>query len=487
MKEELIIVEKLAIDLQIQSKLTSKQIMKDTELFVYKNVLPVLEKILLTYKFNGDLRINAAELEIDLKSLSTSKSVFGLNEAQLETELKRKLDHLILSRIASKKPIPEDSKSFVEILIFFLSHGTLPWFVPRNYNLDVEFRRFLKTKNRITSQKQLFSQLKITFQKNPKTFLRFIKQIENDLLFQILTYGQQNAFSPLERKGILAQAQTKNRVLVWALVFYKAWYLPSKSTTFLLEAIPELRKSQASEIRSLTKALSFLGKTTTETIIDFKPTKNKVNDFELFQRLFNKNLKENDLLTFLKKVNVDNVRQKPTEKLDEKEAVEKQAVKYIDNAGLIIIYPFLQNFYKKIRVLDQNNGISKEKYDLAIHALHYLSSGKTLSYESDMVFEKFLCGVPLDFPVNRFLALEESVKEEANILLMAVTDHWEKLKNTSPEGLRELFFTREGKLELESSRLTINRMAQDILLESLPWNLTIVKFPWLKKSLFVHW
>ena len=487
MKEERVIVEKLAIDLQIQSKLTSKQIMKDTELFVYKHVLPLLEKILLNYKFKGNLRINAAELEIDLKSLITNKSVFGFNETQLETELKRKLDQLILSKIDSKKPTAKTSKSLIEILIFFLSHGSLPWFAPRNYDLDTELREFLKTKNPKTSQGNLISQLKVNFQKNPKTFLRFIKQIENELLLQILTFGQEKTFSPLESKTIIKQAQSKNRILVWAFVFYKFWFFPSKTTAILNEILPDLRILEYEEFIKLTRSLSFIGNNKSDKSVNANSSLQKLTDFAIFQRLFNPRLREKEFYEFLKSENKSKVKEKPKEKIEEKKTAGKQATIYIDNAGLIIIHPFLLNFYKKIGVLDKKNSIPKESYDLAIHSLHYLSTGKTYASENSLVFEKFLCGVPIEFSVDRFFELETNIKEEANSLLMAAIGHWGKLKNTSPEGLRELFFTREGKLELESKRLTIKRISQDILLESLPWNLTIVKFPWLKNSLFVHW
>ncbi|MCH7399177.1 contractile injection system tape measure protein [Belliella sp. DSM 107340] len=487
MKEERIIVEKLAIDLQYQSKLTSKQIMKDAELFVYKHVLPLLEKILLNYKFKGNLRINNAELEIDLKSLITNKTVFGFNEAQLETELKRKLDQLILSKIDLKKPIAETSNSFIEILIYFLSNGSLPWFAPRNYNLDTELRLFLKIKNPKTSQKKLISQLKITFQKNPKTFLRFIKQIENELLLQILTFGQETAFSSLESKTILKQTQSKNRVLVWAFVFYKSWFFPLKSTAILNDIIPDFITLEYKEFIRLIKSLSFIGNNAQDNSFSPNSSLLKLTDFVIFQQLFNPRLREKEYFEFFKSENKSRVKEKPKEKIEEKKATEKQATIYIENAGLIIIHPFLLNFYKNIGVLDQKNRIPKENYDLVIHSLHYLSTGKTYAYENSLLFEKFLCGVPIDFAVDRFFELETNIKEEANSLLMAAIGHWGKLKNTSPEGLREMFFIREGKLELESKRLTIKRMSQDILLESLPWNLTIVKFPWLKNSLFVHW
>lgn len=56
-------------------------------------------------------------------------------------------------------------------------------------------------------------------------------------------------------------------------------------------------------------------------------------------------------------------------------------------------------------------------------------------------------------------------------LLQTVIDYWEVLKSTSPDGLREGFLQRQGKLTRSGDRnwkLQVEQQAIDILLGSLP-------------------
>jgi hypothetical protein len=79
--------------------------------------------------------------------------------------------------------------------------------------------------------------------------------------------------------------------------------------------------------------------------------------------------------------------------------------------------------------------------------------------------------------------------QEAGDLLAAAIAQWSILKNTSVEGLREGFLQRGGKLFSKNGNLwlQVEKNAIDILLDYLPWNLGIIKLPWLKDVLRVEW
>ncbi|MFW6310568.1 MAG: contractile injection system tape measure protein, partial [Prolixibacteraceae bacterium] len=85
--------------------------------------------------------------------------------------------------------------------------------------------------------------------------------------------------------------------------------------------------------------------------------------------------------------------------------------------------------------------------------------------------------------------LNEQIKNEAESLLEAAIKNWPALKNTSPDGLRQNFLQRDGKLikKEENYRLLIERKTQDILLDKLNWNISVVKLPWMKNLLHVEW
>jgi hypothetical protein len=70
-----------------------------------------------------------------------------------------------------------------------------------------------------------------------------------------------------------------------------------------------------------------------------------------------------------------------------------------------------------------------------------------------------------------------------------VTQNWEKLRNTSIAGLRQTFLLREGRLQRKDDAwsLTVSAKPFDVLLDSLPWRLSMVRLPWMETILHVKW
>ncbi|MHA7059791.1 contractile injection system tape measure protein [Aquimarina sp. M1] len=172
------------------------------------------------------------------------------------------------------------------------------------------------------------------------------------------------------------------------------------------------------------------------------------------------------------------------------ETIESDPVVYIDNAGLLLLHPYLNKLFTELDLLNKEGEIKPNKVELSIHVLHYLATKKERQPESKLVFEKFLCGFPIDKPIRKNISIPQNFKEEADSLLESVLTNWQVLKNTSADGLRENFIKRAGKLILDDTskyRIIVERKTQDILLEKLPWNLTIVKLPWIDRLIFVEW
>jgi hypothetical protein len=126
----------------------------------------------------------------------------------------------------------------------------------------------------------------------------------------------------------------------------------------------------------------------------------------------------------------------------------------VQNAGLVLLHPFLKSFFKNIKFLDEHGNIIVARRHLAVQMVHYLATGEEDFFESNLVFCKFLCGVPLETPVPRESLLTQPDKNEANLLLKEVIKHWVALKNTSPGGLRQMFLQREGKLFKKEKNFT---------------------------------
>jgi hypothetical protein len=114
----------------------------------------------------------------------------------------------------------------------------------------------------------------------------------------------------------------------------------------------------------------------------------------------------------------------------------------------------------------------------------------TIDYpEYELVLNKILVGMPIqDFaiPIESLNQEEESM---ATSLMNGLIQNWSKVRNSSIEGIQETFFQREGVLSVlkENYKLTIPKKGVDVLVESIPWNLSMIKLPWMEKPLHIEW
>jgi hypothetical protein len=125
----------------------------------------------------------------------------------------------------------------------------------------------------------------------------------------------------------------------------------------------------------------------------------------------------------------------------------------------------------------------------SLYLLHYLATGNLKAEEYELVVAKILCHWPISMPVEKNVELSQEESDEAENMLQALIEQWEVLKSTTPDGLREGFLQRRGKLFVRNDKqyLRVENGAIDVLLDQLPWNLNMIKLPWMKKILWVEW
>jgi hypothetical protein len=158
-----------------------------------------------------------------------------------------------------------------------------------------------------------------------------------------------------------------------------------------------------------------------------------------------------------------------------------------ENAGLVILNPFVKPFLKKLDLLE-DDGTLKDPV-LTVHILHYLATGEEEDFEFALLFEAYLCGLPIHEPLPKSIPLSDEIKSECKSLLESVLVHWEALKSRSIPLLQNNFLQRPGKLKLneESPRIIVERTGIDILLDKIPWSISILKLPWHKEMTYVEW
>lgn len=161
----------------------------------------------------------------------------------------------------------------------------------------------------------------------------------------------------------------------------------------------------------------------------------------------------------------------------------------VSNAGVVLLYPYLKQFFSDEKLLDAKKLFRDEGSQVrAIHLLHYLCKGAKAEAEHELTLNKLLCNWELEEPLPMDIEISDKTKERISDLLHSAVKNWSALKSTSPEGFRQAFLQREGLLYRdERTLIRIERQTHDILLNRLPYTLSMFKLPWLDRMIHVEW
>jgi hypothetical protein len=162
-------------------------------------------------------------------------------------------------------------------------------------------------------------------------------------------------------------------------------------------------------------------------------------------------------------------------------------------AGLVILHPYLSPFFDRLGLLSGPGRFADAAARAtAVRLAQRLATGEDTAPEADCVLAKLLCGLdPAEalWPGDPARPAPDRLAAEAERLLAAVIGHWAKLGRTSPEGLREAFLRRPGLVQRRDDGwlLRVERRGTDILLDSLPWTIGLVRTPFMAAVLRVDW
>ncbi|MEI7662910.1 MAG: contractile injection system tape measure protein [Bacteroidota bacterium] len=160
----------------------------------------------------------------------------------------------------------------------------------------------------------------------------------------------------------------------------------------------------------------------------------------------------------------------------------------VQHAGLVLLHPFLHQFFREAGVLD-TTGKKIRKPQKACHLLYFLACGGRHPKDAELALEKALLDIPPGEVIicNNYLTRKDA--ELCKGLLLAVLQHWTALKYSGIATLRDLFLTRGGNIRYKANDLHIEveHLAQDILLNKLPWGLGMIKVPWREGFIHVNW
>ena len=257
-------------------------------------------------------------------------------------------------------------------------------------------------------------------------------------------------------------------------------------TSFILEHFLKVRKEKARHLYRLIKtilmknqqiAFEFIKKLNSLVLQNKSGLKEKLID----TFLQNPETKEIDKIESKKRTLKENPQSDESEK-------ETEVLLHCENAGLVLLLPFIKPFFENVGLLKDDvftDEISKLK---ACNVLHFLATGKKAEDEAELLLPKILCGIEIQEYVEPVEIQDDNIKNETDDLLKSVIQHWEVLKNTSVDSLRETFLQRDGQLKIESAFiLQVSNSGVDILLSKLPWGFRNYKLPWMQKTIITEW
>lgn len=173
------------------------------------------------------------------------------------------------------------------------------------------------------------------------------------------------------------------------------------------------------------------------------------------------------------------------------ESVKEGVVIYVYNAGVVLLNPFFAGYFRKVGLVVSDDFFDNEARQRGVHLIQYMATGETGMPDYEMILAKLLCGIQIEDPVERFIELSATELDEVEVMMQSAIEHWGAVGKASPDGLREGFLQRDGRLEKRQNgwHLKVERKTIDILLDRLPfgWGIGTIKLPWMKEILHLEW
>lgn len=160
----------------------------------------------------------------------------------------------------------------------------------------------------------------------------------------------------------------------------------------------------------------------------------------------------------------------------------------INNAGLVLLAPFLPLFFRRLGLTDDQGGLASPPARSRAAWLTQMIADFPCA-ERDLALNKILCGWPAELLLEAAPDKMERETEEIDRLLTSVTAHWSALGKASPSRLIDGFIRRGGLIRRSGGyyQLVVYKRPQDVLLNALPWALSLIQTPWMTDPMRVDW
>lgn len=521
------LIHRQILDLHYSNESRAKAAMDQWGERFEKVWLPVIEEVLDELDQKGKwFRLEKVELDLGKIHENQEPEIIRkkLKEA-LKTQLLRQVPELGEVKKEQKdfnSPHPQDERKPLELLIYQLQNGRKPWWASHSKKEGIRtlIKKFISGRDKaflVWLQSESFTQVMVERLKNHletkeiqrMTSLAFPeKQKESRIIVQSLV----STLSPEVHSKTELEKVLENRIVPAFMIseteidhpiaqWFKTWLVNSKATfrptqeallelLVLLMPLDFLQKTQTKILEKIwskwVQSLIYRNSVKTISLRKSTPTREKEHFFNLIKNA-KERLSESNPKNPIPLQNGSSKIQKGKKTLFGK--LELEETFPISNSGLVLAAPFLPYFFKGLGLVENKEFVSKGAQNRGALLLQALFDDSYFYEESELLLNKIICGIDPSEPLGVSFIPTDLEKEEIQNLLDSMVARWTALRSTSGASMAKGFFTREGSLRRvdKDYQLTIPRISIDILLNRLPWTISIIKLPWMEETLYTEW
>jgi len=368
--------------------------------------------------------------------------------------------------VAVPKPV---QMSLIELLNFYLSYGVLP---KEEGSLKAFVKKLMESKSDSLAQLRGIFLASLLDSKKKKLLNNLLRYVDEKWF-----YGLLNPKLPGALDKLVAEVRRRTGSNFFADLRMQH---PVDRILFFTESVSKRGSSTKNLVELLLPAFELWldTKSSAEVTSMFEDSDQKSEILLLIQHASKK----------IKKV-LEEEKKSEQPIVVEPEEVDLGEGVTINNAGMVLCWPFFGRFFAALGLVEQGKFKGQQAEERAVQLLQYLATGLTSFEEWDLSLNKVLCGVSLNTPISPKLELTTEEEELVRKLINGTIFNWEKMRGTRLETFRETFFMREGILYEKDNRweLIVERKAYDVLMDTMTWNISMINLSWMKKRLNVQW
>ena len=454
--------------------------------FIFKEILKIkninsihLENIIEIYLLKGTKYLNVKKLEILFDSL-LSLLLFERNQnISIDNQLMSDLGNTIAEINNIEKPKIKSQTSLsawdkeISLLDYYLTYGSIPIEHPF---FDAKKWLFLIENLKINAPRNLMYKLHF-WSKTPYKINRLLELVSENTAISLISLINKELYEQIIFLEKLIDHVTGENLR------QKLGFKDEK--TFIKNILYMWSKSQ--KIQPSPIPIIYLFYT---MYVEKKKIQPNILLALIVEKVKNVSSKQINVIKSLQKYAKDTYIEKKIKKETPviPEGLSPESI-YIANAGLILLWPFLGRFFRRLNLVGAKEFIDESSRMRAILLIQYLVTGKKEAPEYELALNKLLCGAEMDLEIDLEIEITEEEINLSNSLLTGAITNWEKLKGTRIGTFRETFLQRNGSLYYMNNRweLKVEKKAYDLLLETLPWGIQMIQMSWMKERLVVLW